>query len=218
MHLSKYKCLAIVGEGFLIWQIVHFLSGILVAPIISQINPHLPPRTAATLTTSDIAPIVAMFYVSLRLDGWFPKLNFGINSIRAAGAGIFLAWLGTFFALVFFDKDNKEAQEILALPKPYIYHGVFSVTIWSPLLEEFLTRGYFFELLQGKWKTTFALIVSTLLFVAPHGIWGDWNAALIWLTCNSVIYTFVYIDGGVWAATLAHISVNSYILWLNLGI
>jgi membrane protease YdiL (CAAX protease family) len=214
-ELSRYKCLAIVGEGFLFWQIVHFMSGTLIGPAIYEMNRHLPPSTVATLIASDIAPLVTIMYMSLRLRGWFPELSFGINSVRGVIVGIFLAWIATFLGLVFFDKTNPEAQQILTLPKPYVYHGVFSATIWGPLLEEILTRGYFFEVLQKKWNTAFALVLSTLLFVVPHGLWGDWNATLVWITCNSLIYTFVYIEGGLWAAIITHSFVNSYILWLN---
>jgi membrane protease YdiL (CAAX protease family) len=153
--------------------------------------------------------------MSLRLDGWSPKLNVGYDSVRGAIGGIVLVWLGMFVALVFFDRENIYAKSILALPAPYQYHAVFSLVIWSPLLEEILARGYFFELLHKEGNPFFALVLSTALFVVPHGIWGEWGAGLVLITFSSIVCTFAYTQGGIWAAAVTHVFANGFILFLN---
>lgn len=214
MDETRFKSLIIVLEGFLVLQVAHFVGGNFVASVLIQKYPDLPQSTAATIASSDISPLVAILYMALR-SGWCPSFKLNHNVVPGSVAGIFLTWLICFIGLLFFDKENPEAREILSLPRLYLYHGVFSVSVWNPVLEEVMTRGYFFEILRKEWSLAFSVIVSTLAFVFSHAFWGAWGPGIILIACNSLAFTLVYVQGGVWAAVITHIFVNSYILFLN---
>ncbi len=196
LELTRVNSLIIVVEGFLVYQASHFLGGNLVAFVLLQKYPQMPPITAATIGSSDIPPLVAILYMSLRV-GWYPNLKFGYCVLPGAVGGIVLAWLVSFGALLFFDKEYTEAQEILSLPKPYLYHGLFSAIVWNPLFAS-------------------SVIISTLLFAGSHWLWAGWSPGIALIACNSLVFTLAYVQGGVWGAAITHMFVNGYVLLLNL--
>ena len=201
LELTRVNSLIIVVEGFLVYQASHFLGGNLVAFVLLQKYPQMPPITAATIGSSDIPPLVAILYMSLRV-GWYPNLKFGYCVLPGAVGGIVLAWLVSFGALLFFDKENTEAQEILSLPKPYLYHGLFSAIVWNPLLEEVISRGFFLEILRNQWNLVSSVIISTLLFAGSHWLWAGWSPGIALIACNSLVFTLAYVQGGVLAPQL----------------
>ncbi len=67
--------------------------------------------------------------------------------------------------------------------------------ILSPVLEEWLVRGGYFEILRRSWGDKSALKITTFLFILPHLIWHPDDRQLVnilSLTVSSLIYTYVY--------------------------
>ncbi len=84
------------------------------------------------------------------------------------------------------------------------------------LEEETLLRGYCFEGLKRDWGNPVALVLSSLLFVAPHVIGRNgWVLffLFVFFFLDSIVFTITYKQGGVLAAALAHAFMNSYLVY-----
>ena len=138
------------------------------------------------------------------------------NPISASLGGIFLLWLVSFIALLWFDKVNADARALLELHGVPFYLTVFALVTRLPFLEEILFRGYFLELLNDHIGTVASTILSAGFFVVSHGIWDGFGAQSLLYFVDSLIFTFVYAQGGILAAGLAHTFVNGYVLVLNI--
>lgn len=155
-----------------------------------------------------------MVYMSLRLN-YIPPIGLRKKVIESIVFGVILSWLAVFIQTLFLGKEISEAKDILRVAHPYFYPTLFLLVVWGPILEEALTRGYFFEILRVKWKDTFALLLSTFLFLLPHGIWGDFGIGLFFIFVYSLIFTAVYVHGGLFASIATHMFVNFYLFYLN---
>jgi membrane protease YdiL (CAAX protease family) len=73
-------------------------------------------------------------------------------------------------------------------------------------LEEWLVRGYIYRALRERWRTGTAVLASSFLFAALHGLNPDFSpAALVNTFLAGVIFAFlVERSGSLWSATLAH--------------
>ena len=129
--------------------------------------------------------------------------------------GVIISWLVIFVELLFLTKEIPMAQKILQTPEPYNYVNLFLLILWGPFVEETLYRGYFFEILREKLNDPIAIIFSSLLFVLFHGMWGQFSISLIFIFLFSLIFTIMYISGGLIASISVHAFTNFYLTYLN---
>lgn len=145
----------------------------------------------------------------------FPDLHLRKEIMLSAIAGIILSWMVTFFSRMGFGPNIRLGPEIAKLTSMYRYFAVFLIVLWGPFLEEVLARSYFFELLRRQLGAALGLIISSMLFLVPHGIWGGFDFALIFIFLYSAVFTFVYIQGGIIASIIVHAFVNSYLVYMS---
>lgn len=118
---------------------------------------------------------------------------------------------------------------LISLTKPLFGSGQLNFAEWDllylfvcigfgPVVEEILVRGCYFEVLRRSWGDRSALKISTALFVLPHVIWGGFQYlhpfSILSLTLSSLLYTCLYIVGGLVPAIGAHMFWNFYVLLL----
>lgn len=203
----------IVLETFVLLHTIQFVTGLFLLPFLLQYDLGLPPIAVSGLATTSTSLTLALLYIVIRTKA-FPVL-IGENTIPASVAGIFLLWMIRVIALVWFDKTNSYARAMLNLEGSAFYLTVLTVTTLGPFLEEILFRGYFFDFLKDELGVLTAAIASALLFVVSHGIWGGFGAQSILYFVDSLVYVFIYTQGGVLATGLCHSFVNAYVLILS---
>lgn len=211
----KIKSLFLVLGGFICLNIAHFVFGHLLEPLLYSIFPSIPKISNAIISSSSISPVIAIIYFIITTKR-YPILIFDKNLFPHILAGLFLAWLVFFLNMIVSQREIPFAQNIISSPKPFLYINIFLVVIWGPLLEEILCRGYFYEMLRKSWSDKYAFLLSSLLFVIPHGIWGSFDINLIFIFLYSGIFTIVYTNGGIVASVIVHSSVNAFLLLINL--
>lgn len=216
MDYSKIKSVIIVLEGFGALIAFHAIGGYYCAPKVAGVFPKLPLLTVSMLSSSAISPVIAIIYLALRTK-FIPKFTIKKEIFMYILAGIVMAWIVVFVSVIVSGKGDVFTQEILKTPYPYYYLNLFLLILWGPLLEEILFRGYFFEILRQKLNNTRALLFSSILFVIFHGIWGGYGINLFFIFLYSVIFTLMYIQGGLIASISVHALVNFYLLYLNTG-
>jgi membrane protease YdiL (CAAX protease family) len=212
--LSKFENVNIVLEGFLILLAAHFLGSEFITRAVLTFYPNTPLLTAAIIGSSNISALVAVIYMALR--SWeFPAAIVGPHLITGAVGGVVLSWLVTFLLLVFYEGIVPYIKDVLSLPAPYKYHGIVSIVLWSPLIEELMARGFFFELLKRRWGLLYATLGSTFLFVLAHAIWGGFGFSLFILSLYSFAFTFAYVQSGLFGSVVSHVFVNAFLAYLT---
>jgi membrane protease YdiL (CAAX protease family) len=176
----------------------------------------VPYMTVAMISAPIMSLMIADIFVAMR-SKFFPRFKISRETIVYILAGILMAWIVCFLQILFEGKGIPFAHKILETPFPYFYINVVFLIFLGPFLEELLYRGYFFELLRQNSTNARALLVSTFLFIIPHGIWGGFDSGLIFIFLLSVINTLMYIRGGLIPSITVHAFANFYLLWLNMG-
>jgi len=213
---EKIKSALIVLEGFTILIICHAIGGYYFAPILVRYFSRLPLLTISMISSSAVSPVLAIFYVAVRVK-FLPKFKLTREIFMYILSGIVMAWIVSIINVLISGRDISLAQGILRTPPPYYYLNLFLLIFWGPFLEEILFRGYFFELFRQKSNDVKALLVTSLLFVIPHGIWGSFDINLFFIFLNSSVFTLMYIQGGLITSIMIHAFVNFYLLYLNMG-
>lgn len=213
---SKNKGILMIVESFVVLNILHAMGGYYFAPILAQVFHNMPKVTVEMLSSSALSPATAIIYLALRIK-LVPKFSITREFLPSVIGGIVLVWMLTFVSMFFLEIQNPFAQEILKTQHSYFYFNSFLLIIWGPILEEVLFRGYFFGILRGHWNNVIALLVSSLLFVVEHGIWGGFDIGLVFIGSASAIFTLIYMQGGLFASIVVHVFVNFYLLYLNWG-
>ena len=210
----------LVLEGFLVQIVTHWICVKYLPHSLVALFQDLPWITVGVVLAT-VSPLVAMSYMWVRL-GRSPLMVTETKIFRGLVIGIILAFLATVGQIVFVGKGDPFTVEILQTQSrpAYFYFTLFFVVIWGPLLEEVLNRAYFFETLRISWGSAVALLLSSFLFVSFHGIfitmfYGGIGYEMVFTALYSIIFTVVYMRGGLIAAFLTHMFVNSCLLWLN---
>jgi membrane protease YdiL (CAAX protease family) len=223
----KTKSIRIIFEGICINVIAHAVGGFYLAPVIAKVFNDVPSLTISLLSSAAFSPFAAIIYIAIRLR-IIPSFKANKNTFVYIIAGIAVALLLRHLITSISGSKYKFVLEVLQTPYPYIYINLFILLIWTPVVEEILFRGYFFEILENKWGLLIALISSSIIFALIHGLWGVlWLEGLtvgiiisflLWLFfifLGSLLLTAIYIKGGLIAAIMVHVFMNSYLLYLN---
>lgn len=209
------KELRLVAEGFCILTAAHLLPRLILGPLFRSILPEAPQELIAVLTSSAISPVIASFYLFVRTR-LFPRVSISLETLYTAIAGIVAHWILDIVVLMIGGSASLASRSYL-LSNVTIWNImlIFIRTIWGPLIEETLFRGYFQEILMSKWGSNIKpLLATSLLFTIPHLAYvhelADIVPFFIYIFISSMIFGAVYIRAGLLAAFLVHSSSNLY--------
>ena len=195
----------LVGFELCAQTVLAFITGVVNLPFevpdaeITRIMliPLLPARAALTFTV--IALLLRSRRQSFRSIG-IGRPGLGIDLLLGVGAmttaygiiivWIVITWLGWPEAI---DKLSENADQIMALVPKQSPFGFLLLALLIGLYEEVLFRGFIMTRLRratGSW--TLAVLLSTVVFVAPHMI-DQVTMALIPITILSVVFSLVTI-------------------------
>jgi len=191
--------------------IAHAIGGYYLAPILAERFPQLFFSNIMMLSSSAMSPLIAIIYLTVRVK-FLPKVKIDKRVLTYLSAGVIMAW---FIAIMHILLVGREAPFELKVPHPYYYVNVLLIVLWLSILEEILYRGYLFETMRQSLGGKMALLFSSILFVLFHGIWGTTDINLIFIFFYSVIFTLVYMEGGIIASIGAHSFVNLYLVYLT---
>jgi membrane protease YdiL (CAAX protease family) len=213
----KSKSLFEVLTAFAIFFSVYVLGGVYLLPVLKRLFPRIPFTTLAAFPASVVAPVVGIVILKWLTDTSprYRGKNYA-HTLSVIAAGIVASWLLTFIEAFLGGTYWPIVRNILDAPSPYYFLNLLFLIICGPLLEETLSRGYFFELLRNHWGEGKALLISSTLFVLPHGMWGHFGPGLLFIFFYSIVFTLTYIEGGLVAAAIVHSFTNFYITYINL--
>ncbi len=197
-----------------IFLLIHIGGGYYLFPTLCKIFLRTPSILLQIISSSAISPVIASIYMLVRCR-FFPKINLNKTVLLSALAGAVASWLIILIgSVLFFGDSDPLIKQALELRSYDLYVLLFIVTIWNPIFEESLVRGYFFEVILKKYNTIVAIVISSILFVIPHIMW-DFNLYnVFFFFLISVVLTAVYIEGGLVASAMTHSFVNLYMTYL----
>jgi len=207
-----------VLEGFVILIMTHALGGYYLFPLLFKAYQNVPIIFLRIISSSAISFLITSCYMIARFK-MLPRFPLSKDVFKVAFSGMILIWIVIFIELLFLERTNLFIQELLKQKSIYLYLAVFFVVFWGPLFEEILFRGIFFEIFVKKFNKTVSVIILSILFTSFHIIWGkelNLCGALI-LFIDSVVFTVVYMEGGLIASIITHSFVNIYLVFLNIS-
>jgi len=212
---SKGQTLFLVGYAFLVTEVFTWVMLYHVAPSVRLDYPDLPASTLVLL--GNIPMLFGSACVFLIAKQTLQPFKFDRAVFLTLVVG-----LGANYAVICLMKPlfaggrhfNFDQWELYSA---YLY--LFVMIGFGPVVEELLMRGCFFEVLRQSWGDWRALRMSTLLFVIPHLIWSGPvflnPVAIFSLIVASVLFTYLYIEGGLVPAIAAHMFWNFYVNFLS---
>jgi membrane protease YdiL (CAAX protease family) len=140
------------------------------------------------------------------------------ESLLTAFGGIILIWIVVAAeAFLYFGNRSSDPfiQHLISLPSPQFYMGLVMIAFVNPFLEELLFRGFFFEILKRKWNVFISLLITLSFSSIMHYRAG---IGILHIVLSNIIFTFLYLAGGLVPSILGHVFVNYYsIYFLNLN-
>jgi membrane protease YdiL (CAAX protease family) len=213
---DKRKTAVFVAFGFIFQVVSHEIGGYCLAPRLAEVFPKVPLLTLGMLSSSAISPLIAITYFFL-ISKFVPRIAIDKNVIFVSLSGIVLAYFVILGDILFIGRYIQLAQDIISVKGKWYYLTLFLLIVWGPLLEETLYRGYIFEILRKNWGNVLATLFSSILFVIFHGIWGELNFSLVFIFLYSILFTCIYIQGGLVSSVLVHSFVNSFLFYVNMS-
>ncbi len=190
VRLSKPQSLLFVADAFLITEVSEWYLAFWVSPILRKAFPSLPLLTF--LPVSAMSMVLGAGFLCLTVRYSCLRLKLDGAAFLSVIAGIGLSW--GFFIVTRPIFSSGQAY-LSNLPSDGISLYLSVSIILSPVLEEWLVRGGYFEILRRSWGDKSALKITTFLFILPHLIWHPDDRQLVnilSLTVSSLIYTYVY--------------------------
>ena len=208
---SKGQTLFLVGYAFIITEVFAWVLIYHVAPALILDFPLLPATTVGLLFFVALFFGSACVFVIARQTLPSFKFDRAVLLTLIVGLGVNCALyylLRPFVTPRNFDFNRWE------LNANYLMY-LFVLIGLGPVAEEILNRGCFFEVLRKSWGDWAALRMSTVLFVIPHLIWSPSMflnpVSILFLILASVLYTYLYMEGGLVPSIVAHMSWNFYV-------
>jgi membrane protease YdiL (CAAX protease family) len=194
--------------GFSILFGTNVVNGFFLRPLLAEIFPQFPWITLGLLLSVTNAPLAAFIYLILRI-GFVPKFSIERETfLWSVGTGMALIWTVNSAQTLVLGQISVQMQGILNASPSYYLLNLFLLILWGPFVEEIFFRGYFLEILYQKHSTLKALLFSSALFTFGH-VWGGFNGSLVFIFLASVVFSLVYIKGGLVASILVHIFANA---------
>lgn len=195
-------------EGVAMHLAAQALCGLLLVPWLQSSFPSAPPLTIAIAGSSAVAPVAASLFIRWR-TAVAPSFRPPLYSLTAAVLSLVLAPFVSFLAVLLVPEDPYLAA-ILSIAGPAGFFTTALITVWIPAFEEVLYRGYCLALLLPRFGAVRSSLFSSILFVIPHGIWSSWGLHLALIFLFSLVFSFIYLRGGLAMAILGHIIVVLY--------
>lgn len=128
---------------------------------------------------------------------WFVVLG----CVLAFGVGVIGQLIGA--------PSDTPMMELLKDPNTLWLIGIFAVLL-GPVMEEVAFRGFLYAPLERGMGPVPAIIISSLIFTAPHGGQYGWSwQILVLLLSAGVAFGFVrWKTGSLWPAIVMHIAYN----------
>ena len=141
----------------------------------------------------------------------------------AAPAGIFLV-SGALLALVMGALSSRipgiedlPVTELLQYPQTAVFLGVTAIAV-APLVEEVVFRGFIFPVLERRWGSVAAVLLTALMFTSLHvsQLWGSWMAVSLILLVGLALSLVRALTGALLPAYLLHLAYNTTLCLLSL--
>lgn len=206
----------IIGEGFTALILIQCLGFIFIGHFLQIYFPAMPPITVNIISSSAISPLLASAYLCARTKVK-PTIILNKQVVALTFAGVVLVYIVSLMYMYIFKESNFVSN--LSSPNAFKYINLFWYVVWAPVTEEILFRGYFLNVLSARGNVT-ASIVSSLLFAAAHILFAYPHFDIImalessFLFVYSMIFAFMYVQGGIIPAILTHIFSNWCSLFL----
>ncbi|MBN2429279.1 MAG: CPBP family intramembrane metalloprotease [Deltaproteobacteria bacterium] len=215
MDFSKQKSLVLVAEGFFVVLACQALGGLLLTPELLEFFPSVP-LVSFLIFFSLSAFFVAILYLWKRTS-FKPIYWRGKNLFFCVFAGMVAAWLILFTNTLFIGNYSPLTHQISSLGSQYFYPAIFILFVLGPCLEEIFYRGYLFEIMKKPFGDTAALVFLSFLFMFGHFVWSGFTIGHIALFFYSIIFTLVYIKGGLIASISVHAFLNFCLFIISNG-
>jgi membrane protease YdiL (CAAX protease family) len=209
-QLSKAQSLLLVADAFLVTQVFTWWLIYHAPQTLWFMFPDLP--ASLPVLTGSMAMLLGSACLSLLANQTLVTFKFDLPAVLALGIGLIANWMLITFQRPLFAGSGQLNFAEWDLDSAYLY--LFVMIGFGPVVEEILVRGGYFEVLRRSWGDKPALKISTMLFVIPHLIWSPTHRHLfsvVSLTLSSLLYTFLYIIGGLVPAIIVHAAMNFYI-------
>lgn len=141
----------------------------------------------------------------------------------AAPAGHFLV-LGGLLALVIGALSSRipgiedlPVSGLLEHAQTAVFLGVTAIAV-APLVEEVVFRGYIFPVLERRWGSVAAVLLTALMFTSLHvtQLWGSWMAVSLILLVGLALSLVRARTGALLPAYLLHLAYNTTLCILSL--
>ncbi|WP_292806109.1 CPBP family intramembrane glutamic endopeptidase [Methanobrevibacter sp.] len=149
--------------------------------------------------------IVIIFYFIFKLRNeifTIKKDIFEVFEYNTVKLTISLVVLNIFFSygMLYFSDYILNIMPSFNLSNSFLASGLFATIIVSPISEELIFRGVFFNRLQLIIPTVFAILISSLLFASLHGF-GSIFSAFVFALCVAILY---FKTENIFVAIFAH--------------
>lgn len=216
-HVMQRNSYIIIGEGFTALILIQCLGFIFLGHFLQTYFTGMPAITVNIISSSAISPLLASAYLCARTKVK-PAIILNKQVFVLTLTGIVLVYIVSLMYMHIFKESNFVSS--LSAPSAFNYLNLFWYVVWAPVTEEILFRGYFLNILSARGNVT-ASIVSSLLFTAAHTLFAYPHLDMIMaLECSflfvySMIFAFMYVQGGIIPAILAHLFSNWYFFISN---
>ena len=153
--------------------------------------------------------LIPSSYLLLRYDNYelLNKLSINMHRLRVCIVGILAVWFLFLAQKLFVISSSIDISHFQQTSNAFII-----IVLFGPFMEELFFRGAMFEIISKKWGNTSALfIISVISLVAHIQAISDIGSIVVFFL-GSVIFTLVYIEGGLIIAFLVHLVANWLII------
>ncbi|MCD4656427.1 MAG: CPBP family intramembrane metalloprotease [Planctomycetes bacterium] len=146
---------------------------------------------------------------SARKFGFF----FSLHSLK--WLGIFVLTIGTFYGILLLVAFLTVGSEVIA--NGYLSTNyVLSMVLFSPIAEEILFRGFLFRALRKHFPFLLALIVSAILFMVMHQVWGNIGLQNLNHFFGGIVFALIYAKTrSIFAAIILHSLGNTALILIG---
>ena len=141
----------------------------------------------------------------------------------AAPAGLFLV-LGALLALVMGALSSRipgiedlPVSGLLQHAQTAVFLGVTAIAV-APLVEEVVFRGFIYPVVERRWGSVAAVLLTALMFTSLHvtQLWGSWMAVSLILLVGLALSLVRALTGALFPAFLLHLAYNTTLCLLSL--
>ena len=113
--------------------------------------------------------------------------------------------------------EDLPVSGLLQHAQTAVFLGVTAIAV-APLVEEVVFRGFIFPVLERRWGTVTAVLLTALMFTSLHvtQLWGSWMAVGLIMLVGLVLSLVRALTGALLPAFLLHLAYNTTLCLLSL--